>query len=247
VLGWGGGYGGEALGPILQAIDTAMPVMLDRWQVSVNLLDETEEAMPPKIFNNYFSIGVDAKVSLEFHEAREQNPSAFSSRVYNKYKYFQYGAESIFDGCPALCKQIDILIDGTPVVLPEASESLVILNLPSYASGTNPWPSKPETYGLKSQEIDDCLVEVVVLTGALHLAQLRTGTSSGIPLGQGRDITITVKKPLPVQADGEPWLQEPAIIELTHHSQVKMLRKALTMTKKQRLFQSITTSMNKSV
>ena len=37
--------------------------------------------------NNYFSICADAKIALDFHSAREKDPSAFSSQAINKIKY----------------------------------------------------------------------------------------------------------------------------------------------------------------
>ena len=37
-----------------------------------------------KVMNNYLGIGVDAKVSLEFHTFREQFPDWFRSQIGNK-------------------------------------------------------------------------------------------------------------------------------------------------------------------
>lgn len=36
--------------------------------------------------NNYFSVGCDAKVVLNFHLHRESQPSLFTSRIINKVK-----------------------------------------------------------------------------------------------------------------------------------------------------------------
>ena len=63
------------------------------------------------------------------------------------------------------------------------------------------------------------------MCGTIHLAQIRTGLSTGIQLGQGKRVIFTLKEALPVQADGEPWLQQPASMEVTLHNKTKMLQR----------------------
>lgn len=65
---------------------------------------------PRKIINNYFSIGIDAKIALSFHTKREESPKKFNSRTVNKIWYAKFGADAMFDAgsCDDLPKKIKL-------------------------------------------------------------------------------------------------------------------------------------------
>lgn len=71
------GYTDEPIGKILSNIANSDTVLLDRWNVKIEpnvdaneSSSEGKESLPLSVVNNYFSLGVDAHIALEFHEAR---------------------------------------------------------------------------------------------------------------------------------------------------------------------------------
>lgn len=48
--------------------------------VNVNQANTNEDNTEIYVMNNYFGIGIDADVCLDFHTAREENPTKFNSR-----------------------------------------------------------------------------------------------------------------------------------------------------------------------
>jgi hypothetical protein len=192
-------------------------------------LEEEEDLMlgaEVKSFHHSFSIGVDAKITWNFHLAREANPENFTSRAMNKFKYFTQGVSSIIEGgCRELAQAIEFVeIDGRIIWsedLPQGIESLIFGNIPAYADGTDLW-AKP-TGNFKPQKVDDKVLEVIGHKGSIHLVQIKAGVSRAFQLGQGRHMKLQTRDVLPMQLDGEPWLQGPALIQIEHFNQVSMI------------------------
>uniref|UniRef100_A0A8C7FV22 Diacylglycerol kinase n=1 Tax=Oncorhynchus kisutch TaxID=8019 RepID=A0A8C7FV22_ONCKI len=238
-LRWGGGYDGTDLCRILKEIEGSTPVLMDRWNVEVILEDPQEmgDPVPYEIINNYFSIGVvigrtDASIAHRFHTLREKHPQKFNTH---------YGISLSCTVClmlyiPQCC--------GTPLDLSGLSmEGIAVLNIPSMHGGSNLWgeakkgeskslmnPQEmpevivdPEILKVSGQDLSDLRLEVVGLEGAMEMGQIYTGLKSAIRLAKTSQITIRTKKPLPMQIDGEPWMQPPCTIHITHKNQASML------------------------
>eukprot|EP01105_Mastigella_eilhardi_P018765 TRINITY_DN4375_c0_g1_i2.p1 TRINITY_DN4375_c0_g1~~TRINITY_DN4375_c0_g1_i2.p1 ORF type:complete len:623 (-),score=87.62 TRINITY_DN4375_c0_g1_i2:112-1980(-) len=92
------------------------------------------------VINNYFSIGIDAAIALDFHLKRESNPGAFKSRVGNKLWYVKFGANAFFEKLPGLKHCISVEVDGRLLDLPDC-KGVIFLNLPSCYGGKNLWGS----------------------------------------------------------------------------------------------------------
>lgn len=97
-----------------------------------NSINTNEDNTEIYVMNNYFGIGIDADVSLDFHMAREENPNKFNSRLMNKKYYFQIGLRKIMNKACNYSKDFNknvcLEVDGKKIDLPQI-EGIIILNI----------------------------------------------------------------------------------------------------------------------
>lgn len=86
-----------------------------------------------------------------------------------------------------------------------------------------PTPASSRRAQYAQQSMGDGLLEVVGLEGTFHVGQVRAGLQSGRRLAQCRDLIIRTRRRMPMQIDGEPWIQPPALIHVSMHNQVPMV------------------------
>ncbi|KAE9420131.1 hypothetical protein Angca_004883, partial [Angiostrongylus cantonensis] len=210
-------------------------------------LDQYKEL---KVMNNYFGIGLDAKIALEFHNKREESEKVsllfgakFSTFAYtfirlplktrSRSRLFMWygilgGKELMQRTYRNLDQRIRLECDGVPVELPSL-QGIVILNIPSYSGGANFWGSaKDEIFA--AQSFDDRLLEVVALFGVIHVATSRVPNVVRLQnhrIAQCRHVRIIImgNESIPVQVDGEPWLQPPGIMQIVHKNRAQLLVK----------------------
>ncbi|XP_072803742.1 diacylglycerol kinase theta isoform X4 [Vicugna pacos] len=226
------GHSGEDPFSVLLSVDEADAVLMDRWTI---LLDAQEagggegsvvDAEPPKIvhMSNYCGIGIDAELSLDFHQAREEEPGKFTSRLHNKGVYVRVGLQKLSQA-RGLHREIRLQVEQQEVELPNI-EGLIFINIPSWGSGADLWGSDNDSK-FEKPRMDDGLLEVVGVTGVVHMGQVQGGLRSGIRIAQGSYFRVTLLKATPVQVDGEPWVQAPGhMIIAAAGPKVHMLRKA---------------------
>ncbi|GAA28255.2 diacylglycerol kinase [Clonorchis sinensis] len=220
VLRWGSGYSStEDPLSILKDVVAAEEVQLDRWTFVVRpaeeFKDETKLALETQnnapttneensimiIMNSYFGIGIDADLSLDFHNARSENPSKFNSRIHNKGVYFKIGLRKMMNrtACKDLHKQIVVVADGKLLTLPPI-EGLIVLNIHSWGGGANPWGLEKDDVFSKPTHYDG-LLEVVGISGVVHMGQIYSGLGSGIRLAQAGHVRKSVRARLCVPCE----------------------------------------------
>ncbi|BFZ22379.1 hypothetical protein BsWGS_25419 [Bradybaena similaris] len=180
------------------------------------------------------------------------------------YFEFSTSEQFFSSTCKNLHEDIDIMCDGCSLDLANGPslEGIAILNIPSIYGGTNLWGDNPSqkkrrkaqktkkdkdrefsTSSMSSaelaiavQNVGDSMIEVVGLENIFHVGQVYAGLrASGKRLAQCSQVVIRTRKRVPMQIDGEPWMQPPCTIYISHKNQVPMLM-APPSSKKSKLF-----------
>lgn len=177
------------------------------------------------VMNNYFGIGIDAKISLDFHNKRESYPEKCRSRARNYMWYGVLGSKQFLQNTyKNLEQRVQLECDGQRIPLPSLS-GIVILNIPSFMGGTNFWGGKKENDCFLAPSFDDRILEVVAVFGSVQMAASRLINLQHHRIAQCQSVQINIigDEDVPIQVDGEAWLQPPGIIKIVHKNRCQML------------------------
>uniref|UniRef100_A0A8C4GDZ9 Diacylglycerol kinase n=1 Tax=Dicentrarchus labrax TaxID=13489 RepID=A0A8C4GDZ9_DICLA len=177
------------------------------------------------VMNNYFGIGLDAKISLEFNNKRDEHPKKCSSRTKNMMWYGVLGTKELVQKTyKNLEQRVQLECDGVPMSLPSL-QGLAVLNIPSYAGGINFWGGTKEDNNFGAPSFDDKKLEVVAVFGSMQMAMSRVINLQHHRIAQCRQVKITIlgEEGVPVQVDGEAWIQPPGIVKINHKNRAQML------------------------
>lgn len=188
--------------------------------------DETLQGYYEKcVMNNYFGIGIDAKISLDFHNKRESYPEKCRSRARNYMWYGVLGSKQfIQNNYKNLEQRVQLECDGQRIPLPSLS-GIVVLNIPSFMGGTNFWGGKKENDCFLAPSFDDRILEVVAVFNSVQMAASRLINLQHHRIAQCQSVQINIigDEDVPIQVDGEAWLQPPGIIKIIHKNRCQML------------------------
>jgi diacylglycerol kinase (ATP) len=232
VLGWKNQDAWDDLNDeekILDALRSAEPCEVDRWRVDIT---DRKPRVRSKLFTNYLGIGVDARAALAFHEARKVYPWLFVHELTNKLLYAVFGSRDFIEHSFArLRDDLVVTADGVVLQFPDDTEGVILCNINSFSGGVKVWhdddDDEDDYYGRRTfspSRKDDGVIEIVAVSGALHLGQLNVRMSTPVRIAQARDVSIELKRKLPVQVDGEPWLQRRGRLDVRLQDSFRMLK-----------------------
>lgn len=177
------------------------------------------------VMNNYFGIGIDAKISLDFHNKREEHPEKCRSRAKNYMWYGVLGSKQWLQKTyKNLEQRVQLECDGQRIPLPSL-QGIVVLNIPSFMGGTNFWGSTKKDDFFLPPSFDDRILEVVAVFGSVQMAASRIINLQHHRIAQCQSVQINIlgDEGVPIQVDGEAWIQPPGMIRIIHKNRVQLL------------------------
>jgi len=185
---------------------------------------EPKEQTKILLSNNYFSIGMDSEIMLDFDIIRNANPTYFPHRMVNYGVIGLLGMKSSVQVHKSLRHYCFLNIkepgatEFRKVSLPKKAKVLVFCNVPSYSGGSNPWKrtrNENEVPEIQSQSINDGALEIFAMESAAHILRTLGGLSrGGIRLGQAVSVELITLQEVAGQVDGEAYYLLPCKITL---------------------------------
>ena len=169
----------------------------------------------------FFSVGFDASIAMQFHQLRERTPCCADNVTKIVAGHAVLGFAEAFAARKYLRPGvISLRVDGEAVAIPPGARTLQFFNIHSSATGIDFFgtgePSEPtELQRFEPPCIGDGLIEVVATMSAWHLGAIRLGFGHSHRVAQGASVEVILREALPVQVDGEPWLQPPAVVHVS--------------------------------
>jgi len=207
---------------------------VDRWSLDARRRGRTGKTTTTRrrLFTNYLGIGVDARAALAFDTARKDARFSwlFAHATTNKLLYAVFGARDFLQHSFArLVDDVVVVVDDRVVEFPSDTEGIILLNINSFSGGVRMWSSDNRGASgdatFTKSRADDGVLEIVAVTGALHLGQLNARVAKPVQVAQGRRVRVELKRDLPVQIDGEPWLQRAGTLDVALFDSLAVLRR----------------------
>jgi diacylglycerol kinase (ATP) len=215
-FGWGGSVypnRKKVLKLVYKFATSACLTPLDIWMVKITpkdpeTLEPLENESTSQIMFNYFNAGFEAGVSYRFDRFRKRHQKLFKARKVNQIGYGLSALSSTMrGGNQSLNNLVEMYVNGSKLETPEDLKTLVVLNFKNYQAGLDIW-GKPKRAGVSAEPaIDDQIAEVVGLGGVRHELKVRSHIRKGYHLAQGSSIKINVFTDIPINYDGEPFIQ----------------------------------------
>ena len=175
--------------------------------------------------NNYLGVGVDARVAGLFHNIRESHPHLFQSQIGNKLVYTGMGALDVVGAVGDkldLSSKVMLICDDKRIELPKC-QGILVVNIASYMGGIDVWQQSEGSVEKREQSMSDGLLEVLAVYGSFHLGKLTVGLSRATRISQASRIQLITTERIPMQIDGEPFRQDPCVIDIEWSSKTAML------------------------
>eukprot|EP00301_Raphidiophrys_heterophryoidea_P009939 c14956_g1_i1.p1 GENE.c14956_g1_i1~~c14956_g1_i1.p1 ORF type:complete len:364 (-),score=92.68 c14956_g1_i1:84-1175(-) len=229
ICGWGGHYKNQLdnasrINKTLSQYAQSTSRLFDRWLVEFSRTSIPEKSSinahsTTKSMINYFSVGLDAKIALKFHQSRTRHPHLFKSTLFNQAVYGWHGCMHLASRKPKLSQIFTLKVDEQEIEIAGNVMALVVLNINSYAGGVKLWTNNTKIRGFEPSAFDDGKLEVVAFTSGFQLGCATIKAIRPARVAQGSVIQIIAKKiPEPpvvaYQIDGEPWSEIPLTVTL---------------------------------
>lgn len=122
--------------------------------------------------------------------------------------------------------EVKLVVDQEATDIDLTLEGLVLLNIQSYAAGTDLWgkvsTEEAEQGKWQPGQMHDQKLEVVGMRGVTHMIGMQAGLLGGERIAQGAEVVITGAA-MDVQVDGEPMHLEECTISVSFFNRMDML------------------------